>query len=123
MKTCSTGFFLFHLSELLPKQRTDYLCYLLKPSLVNVIECTISLTVNVYDRYYLFAFEHGYYNFRPGLRRASDMIWELKDIRYDDGLLFLPCLATHTMPFLNGVASDIALERTQFKFVSLDDIA
>jgi len=39
------------------------------------------------------------------------MTGKLEYIRNYDSLLILPCLATNAMSLLDGVASDIALER------------
>jgi len=49
------------------------------------------------------------------------MTGKLKYIRNNDSLLILPCFATNATSLLDGVASDIALERPQFQRITLDD--
>lgn len=50
------------------------------------------------------------------------MAGKLEYIRNNDSLLILSCLATNATSLLDGVASDIALERPQFQRITLDDI-
>ena len=49
------------------------------------------------------------------------MTGKLVFIRNNDSLLILPCFATNATSLLDGVASDIALERPQFQRITLDD--
>lgn len=49
------------------------------------------------------------------------MAGKLVFIRNNDSLLILSCLATNATSLLDGVASDIALERPQFQRITLDD--
>lgn len=48
------------------------------------------------------------------------MTGKLLDIGNNDSLLILPCLATNATSLLDGVASDIALERPQFQRIILN---
>ena len=50
------------------------------------------------------------------------MTGKLEHIRNNDSLLILPCLATNAKALLDGVASDIALERPQFQRITIDNI-
>ena len=50
------------------------------------------------------------------------MSGELEYILNNDGLLILPCLAAYATSLLDDIASDISLERPQFKRITIDGI-